>query len=131
MLPVAEGCGGWTQGCAGISKLDFECFMKYLKNKPASEFQRARYLGWQIAGLLLLSLWAACKKGELPPSSSDVPVFIVGFSTDSFNNQSVTAGENEVYLFTRYFTEGQEISQCWHVCKRKLPGWELSRQPDI
>jgi len=96
--------------------------MKYLKNKLASEFQRARYLGWQIAGLLLLLLWSACQKGALPPSSSDVPVFIVGFSTDSINDQSVTAGQNEVYLFTSYFTEGQEIFSAGTFAKEDCPG---------
>lgn len=95
--------------------------MKYLKNKLASEFQSVRYLGWQIAGLLLLLLWSACQKGELPPPSSDVPVFIVGFSTDSLNSQSVTAGENEVYLFTRFLLDGQTVISTGTFAKEDCP----------
>lgn len=126
--PVAAGCGGWMWGCAGIFKPDFECFMKDMKYRLAAAIakhlkfrNRARYWRCQVAGLLLLSLWTACKEGELPPPSINDPVFMVGFSTDLLNNQSVTAGQDEVYLFTSYFTEGQEIFSAGTFAKEDCP----------
>lgn len=126
--PVAAGCGGWMRGCAGIFKPDFECFMKDMKYRLAAAIakhlkfrNRARCWKCQVAGLLLLSLWTACKEGELPPPSINDPVFMVGFSTDLLNNQSVTAGQDEVYLFTSYFTEGQEIFSAGTFAKEDCP----------
>lgn len=62
------------------------------------------------AGWLLFTalLWAACQKAELPPPSFDDPVFSIEFSAAPLPSQSVVAGENEVYLFTRHITDGQE-----------------------
>ncbi len=52
--------------------------------------------------LLLLSVWwASCKKGELPPPIFDTPVFRVQY-TLSGNSDSVVAGLDNRYLFTRY-----------------------------
>lgn len=51
--------------------------------------------------LLSVLLFPACKKGSLPPDSIGNPVFFVQFDTDSIIGQTVTAGLNDIYLFTR------------------------------
>jgi len=55
------------------------------------------------AWLVIALCWTACKKAEpLPPPVSEDPVFMVTYSPDSVVNQTVTAGQNSVYLFTDF-----------------------------
>ncbi|MBK7937281.1 MAG: hypothetical protein IPJ82_09405 [Lewinellaceae bacterium] len=63
-------------------------------------------------GLLLLPLallWPACEKNSLPPTSFDDPVFFVNFKVDTFASQTLTAGVNDVYLFTRLETGPDDV----------------------
>ena len=61
------------------------------------------YMKNTTALLLLILLWAACKKGELPPDSFGSPVFKMQYFTP-FGGDSLTAGENDVYLFTNFIS---------------------------
>lgn len=53
--------------------------------------------------LAIALCWTACKKAEpLPPPVSEDPVFRVTYNQDSTVSQTVTAGQNAVYLFTDF-----------------------------
>lgn len=125
--------GGSTWGCAGIFKPDFERAMKFLKNnfpKTAaaqsahtfakfSKFRKhTRCL--QTTGLLLLLLWAACKKGELPPPAFGDPVFMLSFTSGP--DTSITAGVGGVYLFTGYSADGPAVFSTGTFAKENCPG---------
>lgn len=58
--------------------------------------------------LLLILVWAACKKGELPPDVFGSPVFGVQISTP-FGSDSLTAGASDVYLFTNFVSNPDSI----------------------
>jgi hypothetical protein len=77
-------------------------FVAFTFTKLSKFRKRVQCLGWQTLGLLFLLCWTACKKAELPPSSFDDPVFSVTYQSDSVSNQTVTAGVDDVYLFTDY-----------------------------
>lgn len=51
---------------------------------------------------LFILLWTACKKAELPPTSFDDPVFSVTYFADTISAQTVTAGKDDIYLFTDF-----------------------------
>ncbi|GAB4498733.1 MAG: hypothetical protein OHK0019_34570 [Saprospiraceae bacterium] len=57
-----------------------------------------------ITALVVIALcWTACKKAEpLPPPVSEDPVFRVTYNQDSTASQTVTSGQNSVYLFTDF-----------------------------
>jgi hypothetical protein len=77
------------------------------------------------AFLFLILLWAACKKGELPPDSFGSPVFGVQFST-SIGSDSVTAGVEEVYLFTNFVSNPDLVLCSGSFSKINCPDGDCS-----
>lgn len=63
-----------------------------------------------ITGLMVLVLmWAACKKADIPDSAFDSPVFSVTYDTPGSNDSIATAGLNNVYLFTDFRVADQRV----------------------
>lgn len=63
-----------------------------------------------ITGLILLiSMWGACKKAELPPGVIDDPLFEVQFETPGTDDNVKTAGVDGIYLFTDYRIADQQV----------------------
>jgi hypothetical protein len=75
-----------------------------------------------LAFVLLLLSWSACKKVDLPPTVSENPIFRVAFNSDTLNSQTVTAGENEIYLFTNFQSLGQQIVCSGSFSQTNCPG---------
>lgn len=66
-----------------------------------------------ITGLMaLVLLWAACKKADIPDSAFNTPVFSVTYDTQGVSDPVTTAGVANVYLFTDFTVDNQQV-----VCK--------------
>lgn len=68
-----------------------------------------------------MALWAACKKAELPPSVSEDPVFTVQYASDPLS-ASVTAGLDDVYLFTDFASANNKLVCSGSFSKADCPG---------